>query len=234
MRKLTALVLAASAAGCAVIPSSSVSDFADRTGANSFELFDARLDSSRALVLPVVHDRQTAGPSCGAHALASVVNYWHETQVTDGQDIYRQHPPADTGGYSLAELVSLARAQGLLASAVRMPGPAIVEELERGRPVLVPVRLPSVYVGARTLPGGGVPVVGLMRDAVVDRAGAVSELGGAGLIDHYLLVAGYEGETFVVVEPVRGFRTIGRERLERYRAPFGNAAIVFSAAPATG
>jgi hypothetical protein len=33
----------------------------------------------------------------------------------------------------------------------------------------------------------------------------------------------------VVMEPVMGLRTISAERLARYREPFGNAAIVFSA-----
>jgi hypothetical protein len=43
-----------------------------------------------------------------------------------------------------------------------------------------------------------------------------------------VLVAGYDGDTFIVMEPVMGLRTISAERLERYRAPFGNAAVVFS------
>ena len=60
---------------CAVTPNPDVNAFARNTSDYSFEVFNARL-SSQALVLPVVHDRQTARPSCGAHALASVVNYW--------------------------------------------------------------------------------------------------------------------------------------------------------------
>jgi hypothetical protein len=43
------------------------------------------------------------------------------------------------------------------------------------------------------------------------------------------LVVGYDDERFVVIEPVMGYRTISFDRLERYREPFQNAAMVFSA-----
>ena len=49
------------------------------------------------------------------------------------------------------------------------------------------------------------------------------------MVSHYLIVAGYDDDSFVVVEPVRGYRTISFERLDRYRQPFNNAALAFSA-----
>ena len=231
LHKLAMLVLAVSTAGCAVRPYSDASAFAERTGANSFEVFDRDLDAPDTLVLPVVHDRQTSGPSCGAHALASVINYWRDAPAVSGTEIYAGTPPARPAGYSLAELTALAHENGLLASPVRMPSEGLVQELERGRPVLIPVRIPSVYIQQRTLPGSAIPLVGTLRNSVIDRAAWLSEQGETGLIDHYLLVVGYEGDTFVVVEPVRGYRTISRERLSRYRTAFGEAAIVFSASP---
>jgi hypothetical protein len=42
-------------------------------------------------------------------------------------------------------------------------------------------------------------------------------------------VSGYDGDTFIVMEPVMGLRTISADRLARYRQPFGDAAIVLSA-----
>jgi hypothetical protein len=54
------------------------------------------------------------------------------------------------------------------------------------------------------------------------------------MVDHYLLVAGYDEQTFVVVEPVMGYRTISFSKLARYRAAFGNAAIVFSVDETSG
>src|SRR5690606_3551527 len=72
---LFVLLLSLSVGGCALNPNSTISVFAHSSGSNSFEVLDRRV-SPAALVLPVEHDRQTRGPSCGAHALASVVNYW--------------------------------------------------------------------------------------------------------------------------------------------------------------
>ena len=129
----------------------------------------------------------------------------------------------------MAELLTLAQTNGLRASAVRLPRAAILRELENGRPVLIPVRLPSIYVQQRALPGGDLPLVGLARNTLIYRAGRVSEWTRLAMVDHYLLVVGYEDERFVVVEPVMGYRTISFEKLERYREAFGDAAIVVSA-----
>ena len=178
-----------------------------------------------------------AGPSCGAHALASVVNYWRGSGTMSGETVFREHPPADGMGYSMTELIAMARDQGLLASAVRMPQDGIIRELEAGRPVLVPVRLPSIYVQQRVLPGGDIPIVAVARNTIMYRAGRVSEFTNLAMVNHYLLVVGYENEggenegRFVVVEPVMGYRTISFTKLERYRGAFRDAAIVFSGQP---
>lgn len=232
-RSLSIILLSLWAAGCALSPIPDVNAFAERSGGNSFEVFDRSVNAS-ALVLPVVHDRQTSGPSCGAHALASVVNYWRGPGALTGDALYREHPPGDGAGYSMTELVSLAQQQHLLASAVRLPQEGIIRELENGRPVLVPVRLPSIYIQQRALPGGDVPLVGVARNALISRAGQVSEATNMGVVNHYLLVAGYENQTFVVVEPVMGYRTMSFSRLARYRSAFGDAAIVFSGPPRGG
>lgn len=186
------------------------------------------MDSPEALVLPVEHDRQYSGPSCGAHVLASVINYWNGSGSVAGEDLFRDHPPISPSGYSMAEVMQLARAHELIASAVRLDQGQITQELERGRPVLVPVRLPSIYVQQRVMPGGDVPVLGIVRNSLMYRAGRVSELTDVAMVDHYLLVVGHGNGHFVVVEPVMGYRTISFAKLERYRDAFGDAAIVFS------
>ncbi|MEX1252400.1 MAG: hypothetical protein WEA77_14565, partial [Hyphomonas sp.] len=113
-------------------------------------------------------------------------------------------------------------------SAVRMPAKGLLAELEAGRPVLVPVEVPSVYVQTWQLPGINVPLLGFPSEFITSRTAWLSEKTNQQMLNHYLLVAGHEGDMFVVLEPVAGLRTISAERLERYRAPFGNAAIVFS------
>ncbi len=223
------------AAGCAISPSSDLTAFAQAQDANSFEMFDRAVDAPEALVLPVVQDRQTSGPSCGAHALASVVNYWNGAGSLEGAALYSERPPSNPSGYSMAELLDISEDNGLLASAVRLSEADIIAELEHGRPVLAPVRLPSIYVQQHTLPGAEVPVLGFARRTLIHRTARATEWSRVLMVDHYLLLAGYEDDTFVVVEPVMGFRTIKADTLRRYRRPFGDAAIVFAAStPATG
>ena len=207
--------------------------FAERSASNSFELFERSLNSS-ALVLPVVHDQQTDGASCGAHALASVINYWRGPGSVTGNAIYSATPPSDRhNGYSMNELLALARQNGLIANGVRLRQRDVVHELESGRPVLVPVRIPSVWVQNRTLAPGvtATPGVDLAATAFMQRVGRLSEVTNLAMVNHYVLVVGYEDDRFVVVEPVMGFRTISFHRLERYRRRFGDAAIVFSGQP---
>jgi hypothetical protein len=210
-----------------------VTAFAQRSDSNSFEPFDGRVDPASALVLPVVHDPQIDGAACGAHALASVINYWRGPGAATGAELFAAAPPADTErGYSIAELTALADAQGLIASGVRLNLPDLIRELEAGRPVLVPVRIPAIYVQNRSLPRMDARPVEVVRGAVMERVGRVSEFTELALVDHYLLLAGYDRDRFVVVEPVMGFRTISFERMARYRRAFDDAAVVFSA-PAT-
>src|SRR5215510_8335167 len=101
------LLLAAVVSGCAVSPNADINAFAANSGGNSFEVFNRSFDSPDALVLPVVHDRQTEGPACGAHALASIVNYWRGPATVDGSALFRANPPASPAGYSMAELMTL-------------------------------------------------------------------------------------------------------------------------------
>lgn len=200
-----------------------------RSGSNSFEIFNRSVDPS-GLVLPVIQDRQTSPASCGAHALASVINYWRGAGLVDGNDLFQASPPADAAnGYSLSELLAIARENGLLASTARLSQADVLGELENGRPVLIPIQAPAVYVSPSTLPGQGVPLVGFIGNVVVNRIGQVAERTGSGMVSHYVVVAGYEDDRLVVVDPVLGFRTISFYRLARYRHPFGDAALVFSA-----
>jgi hypothetical protein len=48
------------------------------------------------------------------------------------------------------------------------------------------------------------------------------------MVSHYVVIVGYDAHRFVVVEPVRGYRTISFDRMARYRRPYDNAALVLS------
>ncbi|MEJ0023789.1 MAG: papain-like cysteine protease family protein [Alphaproteobacteria bacterium] len=230
-------LVAAQTSACAIRPTGDLNAFAERSSHASFEVFNRSVDAPNTLVLAVDFDRQTEGPACGAHAMASLVNYWRKSHALDGSTLFRKRPPKAPSGYSMDELLSIAAAHGLSSSAVRIDEKSVIAELEKGRPVLVPVRLPSIYVQQRTIPVGDVPVIGTARNLLMARSGKVSELTGMAMVNHYLLVIGYgqsKGETrFVVLDPVMGYRTISADKLERYRKAFGDAAIVSAATAPT-
>jgi hypothetical protein len=226
---LVAIALGALAASCAIRPTGDINHFAEQSGRASFEVFHRNVNASDTLVLPVVYDRQTEGPACGAHVIASLIKYWRKSDPIDGSALFRKQPPKSPSGYSMAELLKIAKAHKLSAFAVRMDTDTITGELEKGRPVLVPVRLPSIYVQQRTVPVDQTPVIGTVRNILMARSGWVSEKSGLAMVNHYLLVIGHGEGKFVVLDPVMGFRTITADRLERYRKAFGDAAIVSSA-----
>lgn len=227
-RPLLVAPLLLALAACATAPVSSMDAFAQRSASNSFEFFGRSVDPPETLVLPVAHDRQTNTAACGAHVLASVINYWRGEGAVTGDAIFAAHAPARPDGYSIAEVMNLAQQYGLTASAVRLTREDIIHELENGRPVLVPIRVPSVYVQNWSLPGANAPVLGLPSNFIAARVAQVSEWTDTAMVNHYVLVVGHDGGKFVVVEPVLGYRTIGFDRLDRYRRDFSNAAVVFS------
>jgi hypothetical protein len=227
MRRAQILLLALCLGACVTRPTPTINAFAENSANNSFEVLH-RSFRENGLVLPVVHDQQREAQSCGANALASVINYWRGAGAATGDGMYAANPPSDPRGYNLNELAALARAHGLIASTVRLGKDGLISELEHGRPVLVPVLLPAVFVANRSAPGENAPVVGFVSRNFVGRVGWVLEHTHLGLVSHYLVVVGYDAHRFAVVEPVRGYRTITFARLERYRRPYGDAALVLS------
>jgi hypothetical protein len=227
----TALLLC----GCAVVPVGSVGEFATRGGANSFEAF-GRLPGKDALVLDAPFDRQDNRVACGAHVLASMIRYWRPSEaLVTGGAIFAARPPADmASGYSMQELVELAGEYGLSAYGVRLEEGNLIEELEKGRPALIPLYLPFVYEQTTSLFDPDPHVVAQLKALVMRPFGMASEITGAGMLAHYVLVVGYSKDRFVLLDPVLGYRTISKSRLERYRAKYDRAGLIFSPKPATG
>jgi hypothetical protein len=220
------------ASGCAVTPTLDPQTFAFKSAKNSFEVSHRKVDAPKTLVLDIALDRQSTGPSSGAHALASVISYWKGPHAISGDLLFREAPPAKlSAGYRIDELIGMSRDRGVTSRATRLGRDETIAELQRGRPVLAAVRLPGLYLSPQTIPGADVPVIGFLRNVTLDGLARLSELTSAGMRNHYLVIAGYDDSTqkFIVVDPVQGYRTISYQRLERYREPFGDAAIVFTA-----
>lgn len=185
--------------------------------------------AAETIILDVEFDRQNDRVSCGAHVLSSVVSYWFQDSEISGQSIFQLHPPLDPkSGYSMAQIIALAREHNLHAFGVRLTEARIRDEVTSGRPVLVPLRAPYVYLQSVTLFDPDLVPVGNLKNRLLNRIGLIHEWTGTNLLDHYVLVVGFDKSKFVLLDPVMGYRTISAKRFRRYRKPFENAAIAFS------
>jgi hypothetical protein len=217
-------------AACAVAPVRSIGEFARRGQDNSFEVFNRPVRGPKALVLDVAYDQQANRVACGALVLACVIRYWKPGDAAAGAAIFAGHPPADpVNGYSLQEIITLAKRHDLNASGVRFGPDDIIAELEKGRPVMIPVRLPSIYVQTHTFFDPDPVVIGQIKNIFLGCVAFLSSLTGLEMLSHYVLVVGHGPDRFVLLDPILGYRTISRSRLAGYRKAFADAAIVFSA-----
>jgi len=96
---------------------------------------------------------QRRSDSCGSACMVAVLTYWGLT-VTE-KEVLLEFPPLPEGGYSIAQLKSIATVKGLESYALTMlPNPRrmIREQIMKGRPVICAVRLPTDLYFAHDVP----------------------------------------------------------------------------------
>lgn len=176
--------------------------------------------------------RQSAPRSCGLAALACVLRYW-ERPVTEAALLAR-HPVGGGHGHSLQSLQAIAREHGLLAFALSLaPGPdgspaaRLSEQIAKGRPVIVAVRLPQ----GRYF-GDPVPVIGTLDARTLRPFGLVPSSRGEEYKLHYVVVFGEDPSRYLVMDPAYGIVTVPRASLLPWWGDLGHAALLCSAAPA--
>jgi ABC-type bacteriocin/lantibiotic exporter with double-glycine peptidase domain len=133
----------------------------------------------RGTALDVTFVRQASPAGCGMAALASVMQYYQATAPPQ-QALLERYPPASPEGYSLGELRDIARAHELAAFVVPGDKAFLRSQLDRGRPVIVPLQVE-----------GTVPLVSRALDT---------------RYDHYVVVAGLDDERrkVIAMDPARG------------------------------
>lgn len=204
--------------------------FAQTPSRNAIPPGVVTLRPAEMLLLDVRLDRQVAGNSCGAHAVASLVDYWQRAApsavqggLTSGSEIYARMPPSGAAGYTLAEMVALIEAAGLSALAVHSTAEALKSELEAGRPAIVRVSLPAALVRPATIFPNETPLLA----GVETRAFSLStRMSGEGRLDHYWLVIGFDEERMVVLDPAMGIRSVSRDAFETAFDAGGRLAVV--------
>jgi hypothetical protein len=175
--------------------------------------------------------RQSNPRSCGLAVLACVLRYW-DIPATEA-DLLKRHPVRSGLGHSLQTLQHIARQEGLLAFTLSLkPGSAgtteaqLSEQLRKGRPVILAVRLPQgKYFG------DPVPVLGTVDARTLRPFGLVPSATGEEYKYHYVVVFGEDPTRYLLMDPAYGIVTVPRPSLMAWWRDLGYAALLCSPDP---
>ncbi len=157
--------------------------------------------------------QQTREVTCGLAAFASVARMWG-VEVSQN-DEYMAFPPLDAiRGYSVEELKQVIESRGFSVSAVRGDDAFLREQIEEGRPVIVPLR----KVRYQFRPEARTSAKRIRRIAtspdVEDN------------LDHFVVVVGYGAGGYLIVDPDDGFAVVEGSLFNALRVPHQGAALI--------
>jgi len=175
--------------------------------------------------------RQSDPRSCGLAALACVLRYW-DRPVSEGA-LVAQHPVTSGVGHSLQTLQRIAQKEGLLAFALSLrpslagsPSDQLSEQIAKGRPVILAVRIPQGRYFGKEL-----PVLGTVDARTLRPFGLVPSATGEEYKLHYVVVFGEDQSRYLLMDPAYGIVSVPRPALLRWWGDVGYAALVCSSAP---
>jgi len=149
------------------------------------------------------------------------MNYWE--QEADVEALESKYPAQSENGYPLLQLRRIATQEGLIAFALTMqdrPLDQISEQLENGRPVIAPVRLPRGRYFGKDL-----PVVGRLDATTVNPD---KQLIGGNFKHHYVVIFGQSESQFLIMDPAYGIVKISKSEFTNYWGAEKNAALLCS------
>lgn len=175
--------------------------------------------------------RQSEPRSCGLAVLTCVLRYW-DHPVTESALLAR-HPIPSGAGHSIQSLREIAESEGVLAFALSLnPGPSgspaaqLSEQIAKGRPIIVAVRLPNgKYFG------DPVPVLGTVDARTLRPFGLVPSASGQEFKLHYVVVFGEDTTRYLLMDPAYGIVTVPKTSLLQWWQDLGYAALLCSPAP---
>jgi predicted double-glycine peptidase len=175
--------------------------------------------------------KQSEPRSCGLAVLACVLRYWDRPVTEAG--LLAKYPVRTGQGHSLQTLQGIAQDQGLLAFALSLragalgsPAAQLSEQIAKGRPVIVAVRLPQGrYFGEP------VPVLGTLDARTVRPFGLVPSSSGEEYKLHYVVVFGEDATRYLLMDPAYGILTVPRTSLLQWWSDLGHAALLCSPPP---
>jgi predicted double-glycine peptidase len=199
--------------GCASSSSSSSTTKDDRAFASRFSAF-------HYCKAPEIE--QSTQRSCGAAALASVIQYWREDGTPKEKHLVATYPPQSEVGYPMTQLKDIATREHVLAFAVTLhadPMKQLSQEVRKGRPVITALELPK----GRYF-GGQIPLIETLDRRTVTGLGESWK-------SHYVVVMGDSMDNVLVMDPQYGYVTLSKTQFEQFWKKKGYAALVCSAMP---
>lgn len=163
---------------------------------------------------PIETVSQTSSKTNGLAALASVMKYWE--QEVDVPTLEANFPAKSEAGYPLLQLRRIATKQGLIAFALTMkdrPLEQVSEQLENGRPIIVPVQLPDGHSAAATN----------LPDAT-----ATATVAEPALPHRYVVIFGQSHDQFLLMDPAQGIVKLNKQEFVSYWAGEKYAALLCS------
>lgn len=141
---------------------------------------------------------QSNARSCGAAVVASALSYWGINSTE--KEILERHPPEHKLGYSLGHLRDILEANGLKAFTVPGNVNGLYMEIGKGRPVIIPIRLP--FTSTNQLFG----MTPWFLRTLLNRISPET--------NHFVVVVGLSDDEVMLADPADGVRIIGKQDLE--------------------
>ncbi|MGI9244107.1 MAG: cysteine peptidase family C39 domain-containing protein [Verrucomicrobiales bacterium] len=168
---------------------------------------------------PLETVRQTSNKTCGLAALVAVMNYWeHDVDV---ETLEEKYPAKSEDGYPLLQLRRIATKEELIAFALTMkdrPLEQVSEQLENGRPVIVPVVLPDGQYQSSS-GRSSAPQVNV-ETPPADSHSATK--------NHYVVIFGQSTDQFLLMDPAHGIIKVSKSEFTNYWSAEKYAALLCS------
>lgn len=164
---------------------------------------------------PIETVSQTSSTTNGLAALASVMQYWE--QEVDVPTLEANFPAKSETGYPLLQLRRIATKEGLIAFALTMkdrPLEQVSEQLENGRPIIVPVHLPDGRPAAPPTP--------------TNDPGATAPATDPARPHRYVVIFGQSHDQFLLMDPAKGIVKLNKQEFTNYWAEEKFAALLCS------
>ncbi|MFN0130889.1 MAG: cysteine peptidase family C39 domain-containing protein [Verrucomicrobiales bacterium] len=175
--------------------------------------------------------RQSEPRSCGLAVLACLLRYWD--RPVNETDLLARHPIPSGAGHSLQSLREIAESEGVLAFALSLnpgasgsPAAQLSEQIAKGRPIIVAVRLPQ----GRYF-GDPVPVLGTVDARTLRPFGLVPSASGQEFKLHYVVVFGEDATRYLLMDPAYGIVAVPKASLLQWWKDLGYAALLCSPPP---